>query len=111
MSHDASIIVRSFSGQGWCSMAEEDPSPPLPVPDVNAGAGSSVSPPEPERLSQGMTDAPELADQAAIDELLKQANFDDPASATATLDPGADASDFRLPDFNQVMQDAQVSII
>ena len=52
------------------------------------------------------------ADQAAIDELLKQASFDDPSA----LDGGAaaaaaDAEQFPLPNFQQVMQDAQVSSI
>jgi flagellar motor switch protein FliN len=55
-------------------------------------------------------------DQAAIDELLRQAAFDDP-SAVAESAPaeGAvvapDAEDFKLPNFNQVMQEAQVSSI
>jgi flagellar motor switch protein FliN len=62
-------------------------------------------------------------DQASIDELLKQANFEDPAiaaaaasspsfpdSATAVADL-PDTSPMKLPDFNQVMQDAQVSSI
>jgi flagellar motor switch protein FliN/FliY len=50
------------------------------------------------------------ADQAAIDELLKQASFDDP-SALAGGEPAADAEPFPLPNFQQVMQDAQVSSI
>ena len=51
--------------------------------------------------------AGEALDPAAIDELLKAASFDD-ASSAAT---GADGAEFRLPDFQQVMQDAQVSSI
>jgi flagellar motor switch protein FliN/FliY len=77
-------------------------------------------------------------DQASIDELLKQASFDDPALAATTapattsaparpaLDPSAhaaaaaaaaaiadlpDTSPMKLPDFQQVMNDAQVSSI
>src|SRR5215213_2018349 len=50
------------------------------------------------------------ADQAAIDELLKQASFDDP-STLAGGSPGGDAEQFPLPNFQQVMQDAQVSSI
>jgi len=53
-------------------------------------------------------------DQASIDELLKQASFDapdtpeiDPAAAI----PGADAAEFKLPSFQQVIADAQVSSI
>jgi flagellar motor switch protein FliN len=75
-------------------------------------------------------------DQASIDELLQQASFDDPAgalgamggphpvqpavapaqaahsaaAATALLDP-PDTSNLHLPDFSQVMRDAQVSSI
>lgn len=64
-----------------------------------------------------------LSDQAAIDELLKQANFDDPnliaglaeAAGTAT-DAGMGtmpegAAQMDLPNFSQVMADAQVSSI
>jgi flagellar motor switch protein FliN len=40
--------------------------------------------------------------------LLKQANFDDPGAMGMAA---PDASDFKLPDFQQVMQDAQVSSI
>src|SRR5687768_456393 len=47
------------------------------------------------------------ADQAAIDELLKQASFDDPSALHGT----PDAEQFPLPNFQQVMQDAQVSSI
>ena len=46
-------------------------------------------------------------DQAAIDELLKQASFDDPSALHGT----PDAEQFPLPNFQQVMQDAQVSSI
>jgi len=61
-----------------------------------------------------------LSDQAAIDELLKQANFEDPnllaglaeASATDVSEPMPDgASAVDLPNFQQVMADAQVSSI
>src|SRR3954470_24055989 len=84
-----------------------------------------------------------LMDQAAIDELLRQASFEDPsalqasapaatssaAALAASLAPGAEAAgfppgssaddaallpdtaDFKLPNFQQVMRDAQVSSI
>jgi flagellar motor switch protein FliN len=73
--------------------------------------------------------ADSLIDQASIDELLKQASFEDPAAfmeaagvpagaATPAVPPGAevtasmpDAAGFKLPNFQQVMQDAQVSSI
>ena len=83
----------------------------------------------------GDADADPLAslDQASIDELLKQASFDDPqgvggvdassspgGSADGAADPLAaleeaglplDAEELKLPSFQQVMQDAQVSSI
>jgi flagellar motor switch protein FliN len=65
----------------------------------------------------------DLSEQAAIDELLKQANFEDAAANSmpdmaahqaAAAGPGAadlNASPFELPSFQQVMQDAQASSI
>ena len=64
-------------------------------------------------------------DQNTIDELLKQASFDDPASAASAApiggesatavadfpDLSADTSAIKLPDFSQAMADAQVSSI
>lgn len=46
----------------------------------------------------------------SIDELLQQANFED-ASAVASEMPAPDAETFKLPSFQQVMADAQVSSI
>jgi flagellar motor switch protein FliN/FliY len=54
--------------------------------------------------------AADPAEQAAIDELLKQASFEDPSTATAGL-PAPDAEPFKLPNFQQVMADAAVSSI
>jgi len=51
-----------------------------------------------------------LDDQAAIDELLKQANFDDPGLLSQTA-PAIETAPLELPNFQQVMQDAQVSSI
>jgi flagellar motor switch protein FliN len=86
----------------------DDQSPPSSAAPGEGGAPPSSDDP----LGQALDGAlPSQADQAAIDELLKSANFDDPAAATATLDPAAGAEDFKLPDFQQVMQDAQVSSI
>ncbi len=54
--------------------------------------------------------ASEGLDTTSIEELLKQANFEDPS--TLSEQPAeADPNDFKLPDFQQVMQDAQVSSI
>ena len=53
-------------------------------------------------------------DQAAIDELLKQANFEDPAALPAEAAAAAalpETSNFELPNFQQAMADAQVSSI
>ena len=51
-------------------------------------------------------------DQAAIDDLLKQANFDDPSVLPdMPLAAQADTSPLELPNFQQVIQDAQVSSI
>ena len=50
------------------------------------------------------------ADQAAIDELLKQADFEDP-TAVAEIPPAPEAAPFDLPNFQQVIADAQVSSI
>jgi flagellar motor switch protein FliN/FliY len=66
-----------------------------------------------------------MLDQASIDDLLKQAIFEAPASSDAgggsggstTLPPLSpmpsmpDAGEFRLPNFQQTIQDAQVSSI
>ena len=116
-------------------MAAEQP--PNATPDPN----SQGNPPKDDALM----------DQAAIDELLRQASFEDPSALTpsaspasvsgpapappapvaaapataagvAAIDPSAfadvahiaglpDAADFKLPNFQQVMQDAQVSSI
>lgn len=61
-------------------------------------------------------------DQASIDELLKQASFEDPTIAATALSPEAGAgatavaempetSPINLPNFQQVIRDAQVSSI
>lgn len=50
-------------------------------------------------------------DQAAIDELLKQANFEDPSAIPGAAAVLPETSNFDLPNFQQVLQDAQVSSI
>jgi flagellar motor switch protein FliN/FliY len=55
-------------------------------------------------------DADLASAQASIDELLKQANFEDP-SAIPGSDPLPPTQGFDLPNFQQVMDDAQVSSI
>jgi flagellar motor switch protein FliN/FliY len=54
-------------------------------------------------------------DQAAIDEILKQASFEDPPQAAAAAQETAAASlpldDLKLPDFQRAIQEAQVSSV
>ena len=80
-------------------MADEQP------PVSTGNPTSNPSPP-----GNAGTTAPE--DSSALDELLKQASFDDPSSLTGNPEAAAaDAGTFQLPNFQQVMQDAQVSSI
>ena len=93
-------------------MAAEQPqnAPPDPVPTPGASDAQRAA-------------ADALIDQSSIDELLKQASFEDPSAfasgAAATPAVGIDAppllapdaAGFRLPNFQQVLQDAQVSSI
>lgn len=113
-------------------MAEESPQPAPEQPNANptdaaaavpqaAAASAEVSAaPQPDPVTAPAEAASASAvddsalDQASIDELLKQASFDapdtpeiDPAAAI----PGADAAEFKLPSFQQVIADAQVSSI
>lgn len=54
---------------------------------------------------------PGAIDQASIEELLRQASFEDPAAVEAASTPLPPAADFKLPSFQQVFQDAQASSI
>jgi len=122
-------------------MAEEPSStPPTPAADTNANQPvPAPAPPTPSGESAQdvlMTDAAgsqeaigELLKEAeahasetasdegggdkpdpSVEELLKQANFED-AAAVVSGTPGADAEAYKLPSFQQVMADAQVSSI
>lgn len=96
---DAAPVALSVDPQQPTSapIAAADPTSPVETLE-NLSAATATSP------SQTMTD------QSAIDELLKQANFEDPATVAGS--PAApDAQEFKLPDFQQVMQEAQVSSI
>ena len=83
---------------------------PAPEPAAPAAPGPVSGIPE-SATSQ------EDANQAAIDELLRQASFEDasaavPAPAAAiAAPPPPDAAPFELPNLQQVMQEAQVSSI
>jgi flagellar motor switch protein FliN/FliY len=79
----------------------------FPQPD------DSADPAPPASDAPGGSDAGQLADQASIDELLRQASFEDPSSMSFAAGSmvAPDASEFKLPNFQQVMQDAQASSI
>jgi flagellar motor switch protein FliN/FliY len=69
-----------------------------------------------EKLLQQVSDAQATLDsvnggEPSIEELLKQANFEDASDVVGAEAPGSDAEAFRLPSFQQVMADAQVSSI
>ena len=99
------------------------------TPGTNASDAASITPPDstpPPDATASAADANAVLDDAAIDELLKQASFEDPSGAIASsngsnaLDSlaGAEAAanaqagePFPLPNFQQVMADAQVSSI
>lgn len=101
-------------------MAEEIPNPETPI-DPAASPASPAPDPYLEALEELNSAAPAAAttedssgdlDAAAIDELLKAATFDDPVAAGSShMDSSEALGDFKLPDFQQVMQDAQVSSI
>src|SRR3954452_18503729 len=83
------------------------PATPPPATDPNATLAAAI----------GTGDAA-MPDQAMIDELLKQAEFEDPSGAggdaAGALSGDATSSPtepFEMPNFQQVMADAQVSSI
>jgi flagellar motor switch protein FliN/FliY len=105
---------------------------PAPAPPKAGEASAAAPAPEDAALTQESIDAllkqasfdgPEGGAGAAaasadggggqdpsIDQLLAQANFED-GTAVASEMPGSDAESFKLPSFQQVMADAQVSSI
>ena len=99
-------------------MPDDSPQQPPGVDSLNAGDAPPVSQAPGATLDPSahtFTD-PSPADHANIDELLNQANFEDPSVMGADL-PVDDFSalaateEFKLPNFQQVMQDAAVSSI
>lgn len=100
-------------------MAEDTPSPAAsgldPIPTESAepfGSMPVTTPGEFAGPSAGTGDeAASLAslDSVSIEELLKQASFEDPVTESSVAAPGA--SEFKLPNFQQVIQDAQSSSI
>jgi flagellar motor switch protein FliN/FliY len=63
-----------------------------------------------EQVDAQNPDAAAGMDDSSIEELLKQANFEDASEVAADI-PGSDAETFQLPGFQQAMADAQVSSI
>lgn len=102
-------------------MAEETPASPPPDPGQPTAAPSQVdataNPPqavdakaEPAADTAPTEPGADALDQLSIEELLKQASFEDPA-ALGEAAPATDAEPFKLPNFQQVIQEAQVSHI
>jgi flagellar motor switch protein FliN/FliY len=84
--------------------------PTISAPDQTSAPITDASPPATpttESLDPASLDS---LDQVSIEELLKQASFEDP-SAMSGGGSAPNASQFKLPDFQQVMMDAQVSSI
>lgn len=91
--------------------APQESGPPAPSAAPAATlAAEAAAPPAPPATAAAATAEPtaEALDQVSIEELLKQANFEDPAALNAGA---AETEDFKLPNFQQVIQDAQVSSI
>ena len=86
--------------------------PPSPLDAIFSGGSD-----QPQQQQPPSSGDPAPSDPS-IEELLQQAQFEDPAAVAAYDDPGApakegpaDLSEFDLPNFQQVMRDAQVSSI
>lgn len=77
---------------------------PMPPADTTVSADSTVTAVE-ASIDSATTSA------AEIEELLKQASFEDPSAVAGVVAAAPEAATFLLPDIQQVMQDAQVSSI
>ena len=107
-------------------MAEDTPTPAPSGPEESVPT-SAAAPTEPVATESAtpvaVSEPSELdglaaLDQVSIEELLKQASFEDPVAvglpqegASGSNQPPPNVSDFKLPNFQQVMKDAQVSSI
>ncbi|MCC7350742.1 MAG: flagellar motor switch protein FliN [Phycisphaerales bacterium] len=96
---------------------------------LEAAPSAEASAESVESALDAVAEAAASIDQASIDELLKQASFEDPGAvagdaaggimdglpggfaAAPTADTSHEADGIQLPNFNQVIQDAQVSSI
>jgi flagellar motor switch protein FliN/FliY len=91
-------------------MAETDPATPSDAPTPDGLTPDAVaSAPADVDAAFAAADDPN-ATQASIDELLKSASFEDP-SGVEGAGVAPEVNDFKLPNFSQVMADAQVSSI
>jgi flagellar motor switch protein FliN/FliY len=85
-----------------------------------SGASPAAGPTAPAAGSPAAASTPNISglpDQASIEELLRQATFEDPGApgadmtSTGGASQMAGAEELKLPNFSQVIQDAQVSSI
>src|SRR5579871_2358870 len=95
-------------------MADETaPTPPADPASGTPAPAEVAAPPPPQPAASAATsaspDAGDILDQTSIEELLKQASFEDPSAVGSGA--AADAAEFKLPNFQQVIQDAQASSI
>jgi flagellar motor switch protein FliN/FliY len=91
----------------------EKSAPAVDAAPTGAAAGGDIPDAEAQALLDAINGAPagDSADTAGLEDLLKQANFEDPGAPPPAPPPAADAEPMELPSFQQVMQDAQVSSI
>lgn len=124
----ASADVDSPEGAAPESIGQVEPVGPVEPVDQSEGdsvetqdAGLTQTPVDPAAEASPVAEATgedssdeslssEGLDSTSIEELLKQANFEDPSMLSERQAP-VEPDDFKLPDFQQVMQDAQVSSI
>jgi flagellar motor switch protein FliN/FliY len=87
-----------------------DPNASVNAADPGPGGADAAAHDEIDAALAAANAAKPAAGQASIDDLLKTASFEDPSAVEPAV-AAADAQSLDLPNFNQVMQDAQVSSI
>lgn len=101
-------------------MADDQPPVPEPTPAQpaaaapDAGVSAVATPPVDSAVAAAIAEPAVSADQQSIEELLKQASFDDVSGGETPPMPGVAApaaAPFELANLQQVMQDAQASSI
>ncbi len=99
---DIDAITQASLDELEAALREADPSSlTTSVDQMNAASAAAPAADEPEVH----------VDQASIDELLQAANFEDPSTIADSAPAAHDTQNIDLPNFNQVMRDAQVSSI